>query len=303
MRSPRSMALRSAAVDRPGPVSASIRTDVSRRSTPTRASRRSTPCGAPGASDLSQLALDVAERASGYGRHEPVECVEHALSLPITQPPARSLKSRMASRTTALFGARGARRRRSAGRWSRVERERDFDRCHIGGVLPYFLVSDHSEQPGPVSLRWHSTCPPPVASTLIGVATSASSRPRSSMARPSLYSALILLLVCLGLSGCRSFGGRTGPPPPPPPATAGEPLTPEPPPPPAAEASEEYLPVEKVPDPIVVAAWAEPKHLPREEARSRSSSASRSAAGGAIRGCRFASRPRRARSTRRGGCW
>ena len=29
-----------------------------------------------------------------------------------------------------------------------------------------------------------------------------------------------------------------------------------------AEASEEYLPVEKVPDPIVVAAWAEPKHLP-----------------------------------------
>ena len=84
------------------------------------------------------------------------------------------------------------------------------------------------------------------------------------MARPSLYSALILLLVCLGLSGCRSFGGRTGPPPPPA-VTAGEPLTPEPAPPPAAEASEaseEYLPVEKVPDPIVVAAWAEPKHLP-----------------------------------------
>ena len=27
------------------------------------------------------------------------------------------------------------------------------------------------------------------------------------MARPSPYSALILLLVCLGLSGCRSFGG------------------------------------------------------------------------------------------------
>ena len=84
------------------------------------------------------------------------------------------------------------------------------------------------------------------------------------MARPSLYLALILLLVCVGIPACKTFGGRSGPPPPPPPpsASAGEPLTPEPVAPPAAEASEEYLPVEKVPDPIVVAAWAEPKHLP-----------------------------------------
>ena len=40
----------------------------------------------------------------------------------------------------------------------------------------------------------------------------------------------------------------------------GEPLTPIP---PEAAPKEQYLPVEKVPDPIVVAAWAEPKHLPR----------------------------------------
>jgi hypothetical protein len=32
--------------------------------------------------------------------------------------------------------------------------------------------------------------------------------------------------------------------------------------PPSAAPKEEYLPVEKVPDPIVVAAWAEPKQLP-----------------------------------------
>jgi hypothetical protein len=32
--------------------------------------------------------------------------------------------------------------------------------------------------------------------------------------------------------------------------------------PPEAAPKEQYLPVRKVPDPIVVAAWAEPKHLP-----------------------------------------
>ncbi len=83
------------------------------------------------------------------------------------------------------------------------------------------------------------------------------------MARRPLISAVIVLL-CVGLMSCQTFGrgGKPAPPPPPPPPpppTASEPLTPEP---PEAEASEEYLPVKKVPDPIVVAAWAEPKHLP-----------------------------------------
>lgn len=84
------------------------------------------------------------------------------------------------------------------------------------------------------------------------------------MARHSPRFALLVLLACLGSAGCKSFGGRSGPPPPPPPppVTAGTPLTPEPAGPPAAEATEEYLPVEKVSDLVVVAAWAEPKQLP-----------------------------------------
>lgn len=81
--------------------------------------------------------------------------------------------------------------------------------------------------------------------------------------RSSLHPTLLLLLACLALSSCKTFGSRGAPPPPPPPpSAAGEPLEPEPSGPAAVAASEEYLPVEKVPDAIVVAAWAEPKHLP-----------------------------------------
>jgi hypothetical protein len=82
------------------------------------------------------------------------------------------------------------------------------------------------------------------------------------MARRPLIPAVIVAL-CVSLLSCGTFGGgRKPPPPPPPPPPAqepGQPLTPVP---PEAAPKEEYLPVEKVPDPIVVAAWAEPKHLP-----------------------------------------
>ena len=82
------------------------------------------------------------------------------------------------------------------------------------------------------------------------------------MAQRPLISAVIVAF-CVGLRSCGTFGGgRKPPPPPPPPPPAqepGQPLTPVP---PEAAPKEEYLPVEKVPDPIVVAAWAEPKHLP-----------------------------------------
>lgn len=84
-------------------------------------------------------------------------------------------------------------------------------------------------------------------------------------------SALTVSLACLWLASCGTLdSGRKYPPPPPPPSVAGEPLTPEPLPEsapaqaPAPEpGAEEPLPVKRVPDPIVVAAWAEPKHLPR----------------------------------------
>jgi hypothetical protein len=80
------------------------------------------------------------------------------------------------------------------------------------------------------------------------------------MARRRLTSAAIVLLVVAVVS-CGTFSrSRKPPPPPPPPAPApGEPLAPEP---ASAVPKEPYLPVKKVPDPIVVAAWAEPKHLP-----------------------------------------
>ena len=82
------------------------------------------------------------------------------------------------------------------------------------------------------------------------------------MARRPLIPAVIVLLG-VSLLSCGTFGGGRKPPPPPPPPppaqTPGEPLTPVP---PEAVPKEEYLPVKKVPDPIVVAAWAEPKHLP-----------------------------------------
>jgi hypothetical protein len=78
--------------------------------------------------------------------------------------------------------------------------------------------------------------------------------------------ALILPFVCLSLASCGKLGsGRKYPPPPPPPpsSTPGEPLTPEPLPEAVPQARrEEPLPVKTVADPIVVAAWAEPKHLP-----------------------------------------
>jgi hypothetical protein len=82
------------------------------------------------------------------------------------------------------------------------------------------------------------------------------------MARRPLIPAVIVLLG-VSLLSCGTFGGGRKPPPPPPPPppaqTPGEPLKPVP---PEAVPKAEYLPVRKVPDPIVVAAWAEPKYLP-----------------------------------------
>jgi hypothetical protein len=84
------------------------------------------------------------------------------------------------------------------------------------------------------------------------------------MTRRHLPPALIALLgVCLVSCAALGRSRKAAPPPPPPPAptsTPGEPLEPVP---PSAAPEEEYLPVKKVPDPIVVAAWAEPKELPR----------------------------------------
>lgn len=69
--------------------------------------------------------------------------------------------------------------------------------------------------------------------------------------------ALILLLApALLLSACAE---HRLPPPPPPPPPRGEPLQPEPAPP---KAEEESLVVREVQEPIVVAAWAEPRQLP-----------------------------------------
>jgi hypothetical protein len=83
------------------------------------------------------------------------------------------------------------------------------------------------------------------------------------MSRRLLASAAFLLLGVGALSCGTLERSRKPPPPPPPPSpvpTPGEPLTPVP---PSVAPEEPYLPVEKVPDPIVVAAWAEPKRLPR----------------------------------------
>jgi len=65
----------------------------------------------------------------------------------------------------------------------------------------------------------------------------------------------VLVLAAALPSGC--VKPRPAPPPPPPPR--GEPLPPEPPPP---EPVEEPLAVRVVQEPIVVAAWAEPRQLP-----------------------------------------
>jgi hypothetical protein len=68
--------------------------------------------------------------------------------------------------------------------------------------------------------------------------------------------ALRLLLCALVCGACATLGLRKGEPPPPaPPGTA---LTPEP----QAAPDDEPLPVTPVSEPIVVAAWAEPKELP-----------------------------------------
>lgn len=67
--------------------------------------------------------------------------------------------------------------------------------------------------------------------------------------------ALRLLLCALACGACASFGSR-GQEPPPPPVPPGTALTPEPAP------DDESLPVRAVEEPIVVAAWAEPKELP-----------------------------------------
>jgi hypothetical protein len=64
-----------------------------------------------------------------------------------------------------------------------------------------------------------------------------------------------LLLAALLAGGCKTLGPKEPPPPPPPPP--GTPLPPEP-----ESVDEEPGPVKKVAEPIVVAAWAEPKELP-----------------------------------------
>jgi len=67
-----------------------------------------------------------------------------------------------------------------------------------------------------------------------------------------------LLVVSLGLASCTALGLRKAPPPPPPPPPPGQPLTPEP----QTKEEEESLPVKRVEEEIVVAAWAEPRQLP-----------------------------------------
>jgi hypothetical protein len=83
---------------------------------------------------------------------------------------------------------------------------------------------------------------------------------RSTLAAaPRLVPRLCLLaaLVNLLVSGsCATFRGGEPPPPPPPPP--GQALTPEP----TVSPEDEPLPVKAVEEPIVVAAWAEPRELP-----------------------------------------
>jgi hypothetical protein len=78
------------------------------------------------------------------------------------------------------------------------------------------------------------------------------------LSRPSPSRALLPILLGLGLVSCGPFETRK-PAPPPPPPPPGEPLTPEP----WGKAEEdEALAVTKVEEPMVVAAWAEPRALP-----------------------------------------
>ena len=75
------------------------------------------------------------------------------------------------------------------------------------------------------------------------------------MLRRQAFSACLLLAAVL-VGGCETLGHKETPAPPPPPPP-GTPLTPE-----TESADEEPLPVKTVAEPIVVAAWAEPKELP-----------------------------------------
>jgi hypothetical protein len=78
------------------------------------------------------------------------------------------------------------------------------------------------------------------------------------MSRPSPSRTLLAILFCLGLVSCGVLQHRK-PAPPPPPPPPGQPLTPEP----SSEKDEDAaLVVKKVEEPIVVAAWAEPRALP-----------------------------------------
>lgn len=75
------------------------------------------------------------------------------------------------------------------------------------------------------------------------------------MLRRQAFTACLLLVAALLTGGCETLGHKEPPPPPPPPP--GTALTPE-----ADSGDEEPLPVAPVAEPIVVAAWAEPKELP-----------------------------------------
>lgn len=83
-----------------------------------------------------------------------------------------------------------------------------------------------------------------------------SPRERAPSMLPRPASLALLLLCALACGACATLGRRSEPPPPPPvpPGTA---LTPE-----ATPPDDEPLPVTPVAEPIVVAAWAEPKELP-----------------------------------------
>jgi len=80
------------------------------------------------------------------------------------------------------------------------------------------------------------------------------------MARSVLTRLLVLLALCASLTSCARLGLGKKPAPPPPPPVAGTPLEPE-----TArrhEDKDDLLPVKKVAEEIVVAAWAEPRELP-----------------------------------------
>jgi hypothetical protein len=87
---------------------------------------------------------------------------------------------------------------------------------------------------------------------------SAARRAATAMARPALTRFLVPPALCVLLASCAGFGHRPKAPPPPPPSTPGQPLEPS-----TTRAPEEpLLPVKKVEEEIVVAAWAEPRELP-----------------------------------------